>query len=61
VAPERWHLSYAPVANRNQQLLTREIVRDTITDADIELKDTVLANLDEIYERFVINICRPPA
>lgn len=60
VAPERWHLSYAPVAVENEQSLTIEVVRNTVQHADIELKEVVLEHLDEIYERFVTNICRPP-
>ena len=60
VAPERWHLSYAPVADQYESLLTTEVVRNTIQNTNIELKEVVLAHLDEIYERFVFNICRPP-
>lgn len=59
VAPERWHLSYAPVAKKHEQSLTIEVVRNTILHADIELKEAVLEHLDEIYERFVTNICGP--
>jgi LAS superfamily LD-carboxypeptidase LdcB len=59
VAPERWHLSYAPIASQNERLLTIDVLRDTIQRAAIELRDAVLDNLDEIYERFVMNICRP--
>lgn len=58
VAPERWHLSYAPVADRNERLLTISAIRDTIEGADIELKEVILENLHEIFERFVTNICR---
>lgn len=58
VAPERWHLSYAPVASRNEKLLTVDVVRNTVQRAHIELKGAVLENLHEIYERFVMNICR---
>ena len=58
VAPERWHLSYAPVASKNEKLLTTYVLRDTIQRARIELKKAVLDNLDEIFERFVMNICR---
>jgi hypothetical protein len=36
--------------------LTPEVLRETIASAEIMLRDTVLANLDEIYERFVTNI-----
>ncbi|NIM47862.1 MAG: D-alanyl-D-alanine carboxypeptidase family protein, partial [Gemmatimonadales bacterium] len=39
--------------------LTTELLRETIQKADIELKEVVLQNLDEIYERFVTNISRP--
>ena len=60
VAPERWHLSYAPVATEYERLLTQDAIRDTILSADIELKEVVLENLDEIYERFVTNICKCP-
>ncbi|MFC1639777.1 M15 family metallopeptidase [Gemmatimonadota bacterium] len=60
VAPERWHLSYAPLAAQNEQLLTKDVLRSTIEHASIELKAVVLEHLDEIYDRFVLNICRPP-
>jgi LAS superfamily LD-carboxypeptidase LdcB len=56
VAPERWHLSYSPIATECARLLTRELLRETLANADMMLKDAVLANLDEIFERFVINI-----
>ena len=55
VAPERWHLSYAPVASLYARMLTPELLRTTIEEADMMLKDVVLARLDTIFERFVIN------
>jgi LAS superfamily LD-carboxypeptidase LdcB len=55
VAPERWHVSYAPVASAYAQLLTPRFLRETIQQADMRLRDVVLQNLDAIYERFVIN------
>ena len=55
VAPERWHLSHAPVATRCEQALTVDILRATLKASDIELKRTVLEQLDDIYRRFVIN------
>ncbi len=60
VAPERWHLSCAPVATLYEQQLTTELLRETIRNADVELKGAVLEHLDEIYERFVINTGKPP-
>lgn len=55
VAPERWHLSFAPVATVYARLLTVELLRETIQTADIMLKDVVLEHLDAIFERFVTN------
>jgi LAS superfamily LD-carboxypeptidase LdcB len=55
VAPERWHLSLAPVATRYARLLTLERLRETLEPADLALKDTVLENLALIYQRFVTN------
>ncbi len=55
VAPERWHLSCAPIAEMYERRLTTEALRETIRSAGMELEDVVLQNLDEIYERFVIN------
>jgi len=59
VAPERWHLSCAPVAERFEGGLTLGVLRDTIGAADLRLKESVLANLEEIYQRFVTNTRRP--
>lgn len=56
IAPERWHLSYAPVSLGCAQQLTRDVLRATIVNADIALKETVLDCLDEIVDRFVMNI-----
>jgi LAS superfamily LD-carboxypeptidase LdcB len=59
VAPERWHLSCAPVAASFEEDLTLPVLRETIDASDIRLKSAVLAHLDEIFERFVINTGRP--
>lgn len=55
VAPERWHLSYSPVSSAYMRLLTPMLLRQTIEEADMRLKHVVLANLDAIFERFVMN------
>jgi LAS superfamily LD-carboxypeptidase LdcB len=55
VAPERWHLSYAPVASVYARMLIPELLRTTIEQADMMLKEVVLAHLDTIFGRFVIN------
>ncbi len=59
VAPERWHLSHRPTAMTCMRRLTPDLLRGTIERADLELKEVVLENLDEIYERFVINVNQP--
>lgn len=56
VAPERWHLSYAPVASTCLRRLTLDLLRETVERADLALKDAVIEDLPEIYRRFVINI-----
>lgn len=56
VAPERWHLSYGPVASECAQALTVDLLRNTVAQADMLLKDVVLFHLDSIFERFVTNI-----
>ncbi len=56
VAPERWHLSHAPTAAAFRQRLTPALLRDTIGQADLRLRDTVLDHLDRIFDRFVINV-----
>jgi LAS superfamily LD-carboxypeptidase LdcB len=55
VAPERWHVSHAPVADEYERQLTPTLLRATLRQADLLLKDTVLDNLDDLYEQFVTN------
>jgi LAS superfamily LD-carboxypeptidase LdcB len=59
VAPERWHLSHAPVADSLERELSIDVLRETIEAAEIELKEVILENLEEIFERFVTNVGRP--
>lgn len=56
VAPERWHLSHAAAARGCEEGLSVGILRATVAGAGVELEETVLEHLDDIYERFVINI-----
>ena len=55
VAPERWHLSYAPLSSVYVRMLTPALLRRTVESADMMLKEVVLAHLDEIVTRFVTN------
>jgi LAS superfamily LD-carboxypeptidase LdcB len=61
VAPERWHLSFSPVADVLQENLSVDVLEATIRASDLLLKEVVIEHLDEIFERFVINIGRSPA
>jgi LAS superfamily LD-carboxypeptidase LdcB len=58
VAPERWHLSYGPVAAPWLRQLTVGVLRDTVAAADLQLRDVVLEHLDRIHKRFVLNTNR---
>jgi LAS superfamily LD-carboxypeptidase LdcB len=53
VAPEPWHLSYAPVAERYRAALTPEALAATLQASDIALKPVVLANLPAIFKHYV--------
>jgi len=59
VAPERWHVSYHPLAGSFLDGLTTDVLREAIQAAEMELKDVVLENLEEIYDRFVVGTGRP--
>jgi LAS superfamily LD-carboxypeptidase LdcB len=53
IAPEPWHLSYAPLAEVFQRAFSLEQLARILADADIALKAAILANLDEIHRRFI--------
>lgn len=55
VSPEPWHLSYQPVAELFESAFALEELKKILESSDILLKDTVIENLDEIYQRFVVN------
>lgn len=54
IAPEPWHLSYAPLANIFSRRFTQDLLREQLEKTDLELKQAVLENLDEIYQRFIV-------
>lgn len=53
VAPEPWHLSFAPVAREFEERQSLQLLRDVIGAAEIELKTVILEDLDTIFARFV--------
>ena len=53
VAPERWHLSYFPLAEKFQQNMTLAGLEAFLHDKPLLLKDAVLAHLPELYGRYI--------
>ncbi len=53
VSPEPWHLSYAPLADQYAAQLSVVMLREKILATDIQLKDAILQNLDEIYANYL--------
>lgn len=53
IAPEPWHLSYAPLALEFARQHSAALLREQLLAADLALKTTVLADLNSIYQRFI--------
>ena len=53
VAPERWHLSYAPIADIYAREHSADVIAERLVGSELLLLDVVLENLDEIVQRFV--------
>ena len=60
VAPERWHLSYAPESVKCLEDYTLEVFKKNIRDSRIELKELILKSADDIHKRYVRNVSVPP-
>ncbi|MAD54963.1 M15 family metallopeptidase [Idiomarina sp. UBA3162] len=57
VAREPWHLSYQPLAQQLQDLLTVGELAEAIERADIEGKTIILTHLETIKRRYFDTIC----
>lgn len=53
VAPERWHLSYAPLARSCERRLTPAALRVAWTGVDLALRGAIEAELEAIFDRYV--------
>jgi LAS superfamily LD-carboxypeptidase LdcB len=60
VAPEPWHLSYAPVAARAQSALRVDGLRAVLSAAPLEGKVEVLAALERNFTNYVVNVDPAP-
>jgi LAS superfamily LD-carboxypeptidase LdcB len=54
IAPERWHLSYRPLADEYAALQTVDVIAQRLQQSKILLLDTVIEHLDEIYNRYIL-------
>lgn len=60
IAPEPWHLSYAPLAETCQRTFCLQQLGELLAQTDIALKEIILAHLEEIHRRFIqVPIIRP--
>jgi LAS superfamily LD-carboxypeptidase LdcB len=55
VAAEPWHLSYHSISNEIYQRLDVSQIKKIIEDTELAGKDTVLANIDMIFNRYILN------
>ncbi len=61
VAPEPWHLSYAPVAVPALELMTVNVLRKSLEGREVDGKSELLNKLTEIHRRYVASVDAPPA
>ena len=54
IAPERWHISYRPLAKVYTDQLTKELLQARLISSDILLLDVILEHLDEILARYIL-------
>ncbi len=59
VSPEPWHLSYFPLAKKYEKKMSVELIASVIAGAEVMFKKEILENLEEIYERYIMNVCAP--
>lgn len=57
VACEPWHLSYSPFAQTYLKCLDRDLLFSFLKEQDFALKEVVIKHFDEIYDRFIANVC----
>ncbi len=53
VAPERWHLSYAPVAAPCQRRMSAVVLNNILVAHEFALREVVLGEIQTIYTRYV--------
>jgi LAS superfamily LD-carboxypeptidase LdcB len=61
VAPEPWHLSFAPVSAQALQALTLQVLDEALSGVDLAGASVVRLQLPDIYERYVLAVAAPPS
>lgn len=56
VAIEKWHLSYRPLSELFYRSHSTQILNRQLLPSEIQLKSTILNHLDELFERYFLNI-----
>jgi LAS superfamily LD-carboxypeptidase LdcB len=59
VRPEPWHLSYAPVSVPALQALSLDVLTDAIAASNLDGRQSVLAQLPGLYDRYVVSVDTP--
>ena len=54
IAPERWHISYRPLADKYAGEMNKKVLQDRLISSDILLLDVILEHLDEIFARYIL-------
>lgn len=57
VACEPWHISYFPVSQHLLAQLTPDMLKAVLSHSDIAGKSHILKNLDNLYIKYIENIC----
>jgi LAS superfamily LD-carboxypeptidase LdcB len=60
VKPERWHLSYGPVASDYLAAYDRDVFASVLAEPRLRLGDTLRRRRDELYDRYVLGIAEYP-
>ncbi len=61
VYPEPWHLSHAAISATALTLLTPDLIADAVRASNVLGRDQVIAQLPEIYRKYIVNVSSPGA
>ncbi len=56
VSPERWHISYAPLADKFLKSHSVILIEQVIKITPIELKETILSDIETIFSQYFLNV-----